>query len=100
MIEALVPTRFGETGSRNGIRAPSYSTFDFGLNKRIHLPWSEKQNIELRATVFDLFNTVNFSARPGENRFTLSSPANFGRITETVGPRGAREMEFALRHSF
>lgn len=98
---ALAPTRFGETGSRNAIRAPRFSTFDFGLNKRIYLPWSEKQNIELRATFFNLFNTVNFSARPGENRFTLSSPANFGRITETVGPRGgAREMEFAVRYSF
>ncbi len=97
----LAPTRFGEVGSRNAIRAPAYSTFDFGLHKRIYLPWNEKHNIELRATVFNLFNSVNFSARPGENNFTLSSPSNFGRITQTVGPRGgAREMEFAIRYSF
>ncbi len=98
---SLAPTRFGEVGSRNVLRAPAYSTFDFGLNKRIYLPWSEKHNIELRATVFNLFNTVNFSARPGENRFSLSGASSFGRITQTVGPRGgAREMEFAIRYTF
>lgn len=98
---SLARTRFGEVGSRNAIRAPAYSTFDFGLNKRIYLPWNEKHNVELRATVFNLFNTVNFSERPGENQFSLSSSDNFGRITQTVGPRGgAREMEFAIRYTF
>lgn len=99
--ESLGYTRFGEVGSRNIIRAPAYSVFDFGLNKRVYLSWNEKHNVEFRATVFNLFNKANFSARPGENLFSLSASDNFGRILQTVGPRGgAREMEFAIRYSF
>lgn len=97
----LARTRFGEVGSRNVIRAPDLQIFDFGLNKKIALPWKENHRLELRMSVFNLFNRANFSARAGDNLFSLSNFNNFGRITETVGRRGgAREMEFAIRYNF
>jgi hypothetical protein len=50
------------------------------------------QQIEVRAEVFNLFNTVNY----GNPNTTLTNP-NFGRILSAGDPR---IMQFALKYGF
>ena len=102
----------GFGGTRNAIRGPGYFSTDAGVYKSFVLPWGqERQRLQFRVTAFNVFNNVNFSAgapfAPGNvsgwNGLTLdpTSPATFGQITQTAGPRGgAREMEMALRYEF
>lgn len=47
----------GETGPRNYLRYPSYSSMDVGLDKTFTMPWSEGQKLELR---WETFNVANF----------------------------------------
>jgi len=86
----------GLPGSRNALRGPGYASLDMGLHKSFRL-WSERTRLQLRATAFNVFNTVNFS----DSAITLdpTSPATFGQITATASGRG-REMEFAARLEF
>jgi hypothetical protein len=86
----------GLPGSRNALRGPGYASLDMGLHKSFRL-WSERTRLQLRATAFNVFNTVNFS----DSAITLdpTSPATFGQITATASGRG-REMEFAARFEF
>jgi hypothetical protein len=98
IISKLAYTRPGGVGTRNAVRGPAYSNVDTGLHKEFKLP-IEGHSLEFRWTVFNAFNTVNFS--PGDIDFDIEAGATFGRIYSTAGPRGgAREMEFALRYSF
>jgi hypothetical protein len=86
----------GLPGSRNALRGPAYASLDAGVHKSFRL-WSEKTRLQLRATVFNAFNSVNFS----DLGISLdpTSPATFGQITSTASGRG-REMEFAARFEF
>jgi hypothetical protein len=102
----------GENGSRNTLRGPAYVSTDMGVFKTFTMPWGgDRQRLQFRLTAFNVFNQVNFSAGapwfPGNvsgfNGISLNptSPATFGQITSTVGPRGgAREMETAIRYEF
>jgi hypothetical protein len=83
----------GTTGSLalTSLFGPRYWNFDFSLLKRTRL--SERTNLEFRAEVFNLFNTVNF-----DNPVTDINSANFGRITSISGR--PRLMQFALRLNF
>jgi hypothetical protein len=67
-----------------------------GVHKSFRL-WNERTRLQLRATAFNVFNTVNFS----DTGISLdpTSPATFGLITSTASGRG-REMEFAARIEF
>jgi hypothetical protein len=86
----------GLPGSRNVLRGPGYASLDMGVHKSFRL-WNERTRLQLRATAFNVFNTVNFS----DNGVSLdpTSPATFGLITSTASGRG-REMEFAARIEF
>jgi hypothetical protein len=87
----------GLPGSRNFFTGPAYASVDMGLDKTFLMPWSEKQNIQFRATAYNVFNSVNFNA------FNIdpTSPGTFGNFISTAGPRGgARELEFAVRYTF
>lgn len=86
----------GLPGSRNVLRGPGYASLDAGLHKNFRL-WSESTRLQFRATVFNAFNSVNFS----DLGISLdpTSPATFGQITSTASGRG-REMEFAVRFEF
>src|SRR5215813_11630551 len=47
----------GETGPRNYLRVPGYVDLDLGLGKTWNMPWSEKQQLQLRWDVFNVTNT-------------------------------------------
>lgn len=75
----------------SSIFGPRYFNVDFSVLKRTRI--TETMNVEFRAEVFNLFNTVNFN-----NPETDINSANFGRITSIVGR--PRLMQFALRLNF
>jgi hypothetical protein len=86
----------GLPGSRNALRGPAYASLDLGVHKAFRL-WNEHTRLQLRATAFNVFNTVNFS----DSGVSLdpTSPATFGQLTATASGKG-REMEFAVRLEF
>jgi hypothetical protein len=75
----------------SSIFGPRYWNFDFSTLKRTRI--TERTNLEFRAEIFNLFNTVNF-----DNPVTSINSANFGRITSIAGR--PRLMQFALRLNF
>jgi hypothetical protein len=99
VVSQIAPTLPGGDGSRNVFRGPAYFATDMGVYKSFKMPWKEGQRLQFRVTVFNVFNTVNFS----DQLLSLdpTSPSTFGQPTSTAGPRGgAREMEFAIRFEF
>jgi len=99
--------RPGESGARNAFRGPSFQTLDLGLNKKVTMPWSETQILELRWEVFNVLNYQAFS--PGNvTRTTYGLPqdpetgtaaSTFGQLYN--GIQGSpRSMQFGLRFSF
>jgi hypothetical protein len=86
-------TAYGQNGtlSRNPLRAPAQSRFDFGLVKRTQI--TERVSFDFGWDVFNVFNRANFDRPDGE----LGSP-DFGRITNTVG--GPRVMQFRAKLTF
>ncbi|HET6976614.1 MAG TPA: carboxypeptidase regulatory-like domain-containing protein [Pyrinomonadaceae bacterium] len=89
---------FGSMG-RNVIIGPSFHNTDLSLIKRTKL--SERQMIEFRWEVFDIFNHANFG-QPGRTAQVGSTA--FGVITNTRFPTGdsgsSRQMQFALKYKF
>ncbi|MGH9783123.1 MAG: hypothetical protein ACRD88_02970, partial [Terriglobia bacterium] len=81
---------FGNLG-RNVLRGPRQVRFDFAVSKETKL--TERVGFELRAEMFNLFNSVNFAQPSGD-----LSDSEFGQITNTVG--GPRTMQFGLRVNF
>lgn len=75
----------------SSIYGPNFFNFDFSTIKRTRI--NERMNFEIRAEVFNAFNTVNF-----DNPITDVNSPNFGRITGIVGR--PRLMQFALRLNF
>jgi hypothetical protein len=89
---------FGSMG-RNVLIGPSFHNTDLSLIKRTKL--SERQLIEFRWEVFDIFNHANFG-QPG--RVAQVDSNSFGVITNTRFPTGdsgsSRQMQFALKYKF
>jgi Carboxypeptidase regulatory-like domain/TonB dependent receptor len=89
---------FGSMG-RNVIIGPSFHNSDLSLIKRTKL--TERQMIEFRWEVFDIFNHANFG-QPG--RTAQVGSTTFGTITNTRFPTGdsgsSRQMQFALKYKF
>ena len=93
----VVPVgHFGSLG-RNVVIGPGFNNTDFSVIKRTKL--TERQLIEFRWEVFDVFNHANFG-QPGR----VVGTANFGQITSTrfaTGDSGSsRQMQFALKYKF
>jgi hypothetical protein len=99
--------RPGETGERNVLRLPGYSTLDLGLSKSFNMPWRENHKLQFRWEVINVTNTQYFNA----DNFTRSTfglpqdPENsdvsgdFGKIFTSI--QGVpRRMQFGLRYSF
>lgn len=86
----------GLPGSRNALHGPAYASLDMGVHKNFRL-WREHQRLQLRATAFNIFNSVNFS----DTGLSLdpTRPSTFGQFSSTAAGRG-REMEFAARLEF
>jgi hypothetical protein len=110
---------------RNSIRGPNFKQVDLVVAKRIGA--GRGPHVELRAEIFNLFNTTNFAydgiaatlpnALPGAgesvaqaNRiqpgqpFTATSAGTFGRLTSTVGRTVGlgtnRQVQFMFRVTF
>jgi hypothetical protein len=79
-------------GGRNGVREPGIDNFNLGLDKNFLL--SERQQLQLRAEMFNVPNHPQFSL-PGS--LSVSS-ASLGVLTGTS--RGMRSMQLALRYTF
>ena len=97
----------GETGERNTLRLPGYSSFDAGLSKSFTMPWSEGHKLQFRWEVFNLFNHQYFLA-DNRTRSTYGLPqdpelspvnADFGKIFTSIQGE-PRRMQFGLRYSF
>lgn len=107
---ALPAGQFGTLG-RNTLRGPGFGQVDFSVFKNTRI--NEKQSLQLRMEVFNIFNRTNF-ADPfnGLNadliNNTLTPNTFFGQSTSTVGNQlggllgagGPRQIQFAIRYSF
>ena len=89
--------RLGTSG-RDILRGPAAYNFDFSLFKIFTI--RERQHLEFRAEVFNLFNTPQF-ANPSAS---LASAASFGQSLSTINTVSGfgtnRQTQFALRYSF
>jgi hypothetical protein len=114
------PGTFGNL-ERNAIHGPSFKQLDLMLAK--HFTLAGARNIEFRAEIFNLLNTVNFSnpvgtlpqaiptnslteanrVQPGQ-AYTPAAAGTFGTLTGTVGRTVGlgtpRQAQFALRLNF
>jgi hypothetical protein len=98
----------GETGPRNYVRLPGYGNVDLGLAKTLNMPWSEKQQLQLRWDVFNVANHQTFGLIDGSRTGFgvardpalrgLNPPANWSNFTQTQG--APRLMQIGLRYSF
>jgi hypothetical protein len=77
---AIAPVFTIGNASRDPVRGPSYRDVDLALIRRV--PLRSGTAIELRAEVFDLFNTPNLGAPNG-----VAGSAAFGTITSALDPR-------------
>jgi hypothetical protein len=77
---AIAPVFTIGTASRNPVRGPSYRDVDLALIRRV--PVHAGSSIEIRAEIFNLFNTVNLGAPNG-----VAGTAAFGTITSALDPR-------------
>ena len=88
---------FGNFG-RNVLTGPSAYNWDFSLFKNFKV--RERQTLQFRAEMFNIFNTPQFS-NPAS---TTSAPATFGQSLTTIPAVGGfgsnRQVQFALRYSF
>jgi hypothetical protein len=109
--------RPGETGDRNVLRLPGYSTLDLGLSKTFDMPWGENHKLAFRwevinVTNFQSFNADNFSVTsfgldtdpnicvPDPNPLKdCRAASDFGQIFTSI--QGTpRRMQFGVRYSF
>jgi len=118
------PGTFGNL-ERNAVHGPNFRQTDIVVAKRIGMGGGS--NLELRAEIFNVFNTTNFAydgiaatlpnALPGSgesatqaNRvqpgqpYTAANAGTFGRATSTVGRTVGlgtnRQVQFAVRVGF
>jgi hypothetical protein len=99
-LNAVGPVLPGFSGSRNVIIGPAFADFDADVHKSFSMPWSERQQLVIRVSVFNVFNSVNFGDAGVSLDPTLGN--TFGQFTNTIGnlQGGARQMEFAVRFEF
>jgi hypothetical protein len=79
------------SASRNPVRGPGYRDVDLALMRRIGMDGSGRA-LELRAEIFNLFNTVNLGAPA-----TVLGSASFGSITSAFDPR---VVQLAVKYLF
>jgi len=91
----------GNSG-RNVLRGPFQEEWDFGVFKRFHV--TERQNIEFRTELFNIFNHPSFAA-PGCGTGACSAPtvdiqngAAAGAITSTTNR--PRVIQFVLKYNW
>jgi hypothetical protein len=96
-------------GSPTQVRAPHFRRMDISIFKTF--AGAGNQRFEVRAEVFNLTNTQNFSAPgfsgggaglpPPPGVLDFSNTRNFGRITALrLGPNDQRQIQLALKYYF
>jgi hypothetical protein len=90
-IAGATGTDFGNV-SRNPLRGPNQSNFDFSIIKNISV--TERSKVEFRTDFFNLFNHVNY-ANPLSD---LNAGASFGKIISASS--NPRLVQFALKLKF
>jgi hypothetical protein len=78
---AIAPQFTIGSASRNPIRGPAYRDVDLAVMRRIPVAGRDRA-LEVRAEIFNLFNTVNLGAPAA-----AAGAANFGTITTAFDPR-------------
>jgi hypothetical protein len=90
----------GQAGQRDILRGDGFFGLDVGLAKRWTMPWTEKQSLQFRWEVFNVFNSVRFDVQPGliNGGLGLGSGGSFGNYGGLL--TNPRIMQFALRYEF
>jgi hypothetical protein len=111
------PGGYGNLG-RWAMHGPSLSQLDLTLHKKFAI--AEKQRIEFRAEIYNIFNHTNFAnpvsrlnnaigiganqIQPGQPFTQAAAGSTFGLATSTVtkdvGLGASRQMQLSLRYSF
>lgn len=86
----------GESGSRNAVRGDGYLATDMNLSKQWRIPHTESHSLELRWSVFNVFNNTRFDAFSMQDEWDV--PSTFGNYTSTL--TNPRRMEFAGIYRF
>src|ERR1700739_3705660 len=94
----------GQSGSRNNVRGDGYAGVDMALAKRWQMPW-ERQTLQFRWEVFNVFNQVRFNALSGLGTQACACIASLQQVPGTFGNYTGlltqpRVMQFALRYEF
>lgn len=69
---------------------------DMNLSKQWRMPYREGHTLELRWSVFNVFNNTKFDAFSMQDEWDV--PSSFGNYSQTL--TNARRMEFALIYQF
>jgi hypothetical protein len=86
----------GESGSRNTVRGDGYLATDMNLSKRWRIPHTENHSLEVRWSIFNVFNNTRFDAFSMQDEWDV--PSTFGNYTKTL--TNPRRMEFAGIYRF
>jgi len=78
---AVAPQFTIGSAPRNPVRGPAYRDVDVAVMRRVPVTGHDRA-LELRAEIFNLFNTVNLGAPAA-----VAGAANFGTITTALDPR-------------
>jgi len=84
----------GEIGNRNDLRGPGYFDTDMGLHKEFDI--TERQKLQFRWEVYNVFNTVRFDVQSAN--ISPDAATAFGFLSRTLTLY--RRMEFGVHYSF
>jgi hypothetical protein len=94
-------TKPGPPGiGRNSFRGPRYSAVDLTVGKRTKLTFlhlGEEANLDFRANVFNVFNTVNLTPFGFGTSSTTIEDSHFGKAESALA---GRVVEFQAKFSF
>jgi outer membrane receptor protein involved in Fe transport len=85
---------------RNSFRGPGYRAIDLTLGKRTRLPFlhiGEDANLDFRANIFNVFNTLNLAPFGFATSSTFIEDSHFGQAESALA---GRVVEFQARFSF
>jgi len=86
----------GESGVKNNVRGQGFMTTDMNLQKSWKIPHTETHMLQLRWSLYNVFNNVRFDAFSMQDE--ADSHNTFGNYTSTL--TNPRRMEFALIYKF
>lgn len=111
------PGQFGNLG-RYALHGPGLSQIDFTVHKQFRI--TERQNVEFRAEMYNIFNRANFANPPAVLNTALGVGSNLlqpgqpftrgaaggafgvanGTVSRDVGLGAQRQIQFSLRYNF